>query len=267
MKEVVSTWLIRSYKKQFKESTEIKIRLEVYGFYIDVECDPSNVDFVEWLASKFSNHMKMDWYTKNALWLYWIRGDDEEEIYLDLRHMMIIRMHGSMNGIEKSRGLKKNHGWMMKLRRNLMMKYVMNYEGLEDGDLKDEALKKAILEGSWGHENREGKNFCSWLKECFGNYHELDYELMKKLEEYWMKRRKDLRKEKSKLLGMPYEKPPTFKLEMFEVIKYSLGPEEEYVSIKEYEYDIWLRTKENASCIYEEIFHKKDKGWSVTRTK
>ncbi|GJZ87738.1 hypothetical protein Tco_0659348, partial [Tanacetum coccineum] len=41
-------------------------------------CDPSNVDFAKWLASKFSNHMKMDWYTKNALWLYWIRGDDEE---------------------------------------------------------------------------------------------------------------------------------------------------------------------------------------------
>ncbi|GKA54741.1 hypothetical protein Tco_0753690, partial [Tanacetum coccineum] len=57
---------------------------------------------------------------------------------------------------------------------------------LEDGDLQDEALKeKAILEGSYGHENREGNNFCSWLKECFGNHQELDYELMRKLEEYW----------------------------------------------------------------------------------
>ncbi|GJX82493.1 hypothetical protein Tco_0331974 [Tanacetum coccineum] len=69
------------------------------------------------------------------------------------------------------------------------MTYFQNYEwydALEDDDLKNEALiEKAILEGSRGHENREGENFCSWLKECFGNYHELDYELMRKLEEYW----------------------------------------------------------------------------------
>ncbi|GJR68925.1 hypothetical protein Tco_0014990 [Tanacetum coccineum] len=30
------------------------------------------------MDSKFSNHSTMDWYTKNALWIYWIRGDDEE---------------------------------------------------------------------------------------------------------------------------------------------------------------------------------------------
>ncbi|GKB73556.1 hypothetical protein Tco_0934968, partial [Tanacetum coccineum] len=46
---VVATWLVRSYKKQFEEYMEIKKQWEV--------C--------------------MDWYTKNALWLYWKRGDDE----------------------------------------------------------------------------------------------------------------------------------------------------------------------------------------------
>ncbi|GJV02974.1 hypothetical protein Tco_1336543 [Tanacetum coccineum] len=318
-------------------------------------CDPSNVDFAKWLASKFSNHMKMDWYTKNALWLYWIRGDDEEvltdeEIY-DLEEEKVSEekeiveisrtkmnifdfetpLYRSMNGIEKSRGLKKNHGWMMKLGRNLMMKYVMNainfnskvdtlngllwYEGLEDGDLKDEALKeKAILEGSWGHENREGKNFCSWLKECFvdqerfdshgpmqdngdddiiglddyligqdATYYEDEEEegfkerkrkllgmpyLIGQDATYYEDEKEEIFKErKIKLLRMPYEKPPTFKSEKFEVIKYLLGPEEEYVSIKEYEYDIWLRTEESVSRIYEEIFHKKDEGWSVTHTK
>ncbi|GJS67939.1 putative reverse transcriptase domain-containing protein [Tanacetum coccineum] len=30
-----------------------------------------------WLASKFYNHLEIDWYTKNALWVYWMRGDDE----------------------------------------------------------------------------------------------------------------------------------------------------------------------------------------------
>ncbi|GKF00291.1 hypothetical protein Tco_0023641 [Tanacetum coccineum] len=56
----------------------IKKQKEVSGLDADVDYDPSNVDFAELLASKFSNHMAMDWYTKNALWIYWTRGDDEE---------------------------------------------------------------------------------------------------------------------------------------------------------------------------------------------
>ncbi|GJW29509.1 hypothetical protein Tco_0046384 [Tanacetum coccineum] len=78
----VEQWLdlkFGDHKKVDREIMEkIKRRLEVYGLYTDMECDPSNGDFTEWLSSKFSNHMKMDWYAKNALWLYWIRGDDEE---------------------------------------------------------------------------------------------------------------------------------------------------------------------------------------------
>ncbi|GJU74589.1 hypothetical protein Tco_1265994 [Tanacetum coccineum] len=77
VEEVVSTWLIRSYKKQFEEYMEIKRQLEVRGINTDVECDPTNEDFAKWLASKFNTHMTMDWYTKDALWLYWKRRDDE----------------------------------------------------------------------------------------------------------------------------------------------------------------------------------------------
>ncbi|GJY69653.1 hypothetical protein Tco_0472635 [Tanacetum coccineum] len=231
------------------------------------------------------------------------------------------KIHGSMNGIIKCHGLRKNHG-------------------LEDSNLKEETLKeKAILEGSWGHENRKGKNFCSWLKESFGNYHELDYELILKLEEYWWGKKEeedlskdawstylpsddndaiqanqerkdervvrrfgvthsqeihdddaiqatqelfddhkpigddddigdlddyliphdepyyvdeeeeDFKERRSKLLGIPYEKPPTFKSKKFEVIKYSFEPVEEYVS-----------------HVYQDIFRKKDEGWFVTKT-
>ncbi|GJZ09492.1 hypothetical protein Tco_0543775 [Tanacetum coccineum] len=158
------------------------------------------------------------------------------------------------------------------------------YEGLKDGDLKDEALKeKSILEGSWGHENRKENNFCSWLKESFGinNGNDAiqanqewfdDHELMKDddddirdLDNNLIS--KGFKERKSKLIGIPYEKPPTFKSENFEVIKYSFGPVEEYVTIKEYEYDIWVRTKENMSHVYQESFCKKDEGWSLKRTK
>ena len=44
----------------------------------DINYDPNNVDFLGWLASKFNNHKTMDRATKNVLWIYWIRGEDEE---------------------------------------------------------------------------------------------------------------------------------------------------------------------------------------------
>ncbi|GKE38258.1 hypothetical protein Tco_1461663 [Tanacetum coccineum] len=57
------------------------------------------------------------------------------------------------------------------------------------------------------------------------------------------------------------------KAEKFEAIQYSLGPNEEYIAIRSYEYDIWERNEDNISKIYQDIFQKKDDGWKVTRTK
>ncbi|GJU24066.1 hypothetical protein Tco_1162687, partial [Tanacetum coccineum] len=46
----------------------------------DMGYDPSDVAFTEWLGSKNFNYKTMDHYTKKALWIYWIRGDDEVEL-------------------------------------------------------------------------------------------------------------------------------------------------------------------------------------------
>nr|GEY87774.1 retrovirus-related Pol polyprotein from transposon TNT 1-94 [Tanacetum cinerariifolium] len=77
---VVSKWLVRSYKTQFDEYMEIKKQWVTRGIDADMEYDPYDVEFAEWLASKFYNHKTMDRYTKNALWIYRTRGDDEVEI-------------------------------------------------------------------------------------------------------------------------------------------------------------------------------------------
>nr|GFB63446.1 zf-BED domain-containing protein [Tanacetum cinerariifolium] len=77
---VVSILLGQSYKKQFDEYMEIKKQWVTRGINTHMEYDPSDVEFVEWLASKFYNHKTMDWYTKNALWIYWPRGNDEVEL-------------------------------------------------------------------------------------------------------------------------------------------------------------------------------------------
>ncbi|GKA61776.1 hypothetical protein Tco_0761295 [Tanacetum coccineum] len=57
------------------------------------------------------------------------------------------------------------------------------------------------------------------------------------------------------------------KTEKFKSIQYSLGPNEEYIAVRSYEYDIWERNENNMSKIYQDIFQKKDEGWKVTRTK
>ncbi|GJW46625.1 hypothetical protein Tco_0078271 [Tanacetum coccineum] len=46
----------------------------------DMGYDPSDVAFTEWLGSKFFNYKTMDHYIMKALWIYWIRGDDEVEL-------------------------------------------------------------------------------------------------------------------------------------------------------------------------------------------
>ncbi|GKB37302.1 hypothetical protein Tco_0882244 [Tanacetum coccineum] len=46
----------------------------------DMGYDQSDVAFTERLGSKIFNYKTMDHYIKKALWIYWIRGDDEVEL-------------------------------------------------------------------------------------------------------------------------------------------------------------------------------------------
>ncbi|GKE14447.1 hypothetical protein Tco_1422024 [Tanacetum coccineum] len=55
------------------------------------------------------------------------------------------------------------------------------------------------------------------------------------------------------------------KAEKFEAIKYSLGPNKEYIAIRRCEYNAWERNKDTIAQIYQEIFQKKDNGWNVMR--
>ncbi|GJY40591.1 hypothetical protein Tco_0427861 [Tanacetum coccineum] len=62
------------------------------------------------------------------------------------------------------------------------------YTELADGKLKDETLAlKSKIEGSWGDATPGVIKFCRWLKCCFENFHELEYEVLVKLQECWWK--------------------------------------------------------------------------------
>ncbi|GKF05734.1 hypothetical protein Tco_0036402 [Tanacetum coccineum] len=198
------------------------------------------------------------------------------ESYMDLRHMKIIRIRGCMNGIEKSRGLKKNqwldYGTWKEPNDDISHKY------------KPFQFKSGHIQWPSCNSNEDGYfnrgNFLRIIQvvdqELFDRDEPMqdnDDDDIMDLEDYFIRQdacyfvdeeEERFKKRKSILLGMPYEKPPTFKSKKFKVTKYSLGPEEEYVTIKEYEYDIWLRTEENVSHVYENKFRKKDEGWSVT---
>nr|GEW02467.1 integrase, catalytic region, zinc finger, CCHC-type, peptidase aspartic, catalytic [Tanacetum cinerariifolium] len=62
------------------------------------------------------------------------------------------------------------------------------YDELTDGKLKKEALvHKAGFKESWGDATLGVMKLCAWLKSSFENFHELDYDVLIKLEECWWK--------------------------------------------------------------------------------
>ncbi|GJT62231.1 VIER F-box protein 2, partial [Tanacetum coccineum] len=99
-----------------------------------------------------------------------------------------------------------------------------SYDALKDSELKDEALRnKAIMEGLIDEDDESSNNERC---ELFNN-HEL----------------------------------PVCNIRKFEMIKYSFGDDEEYVAIKEDEYDELTNTSKEAIHAYREIFRMMDEGW------
>ncbi|GJU78417.1 hypothetical protein Tco_1275487 [Tanacetum coccineum] len=100
------------------------------------------------------------------------------------------------------------------------------YEALEDSKLKDEALRnKAIMEGFINEDESH--------------------------------------KEREELCEV--HKMPVCNVRRYKMIKYSFNNDEEYVAVKEDEYDDLTITREEACRAYQEIFWIMDEGWMVTR--
>ncbi|GJX53009.1 hypothetical protein Tco_0281378 [Tanacetum coccineum] len=265
----------------------------------DMGFDPSDIAFTEWLGSKFFNYKTMDHYTMKALWIYWIRGDDEVELtdeeFSDNEDEIaevfridtnifdyetpICSAFNEFNyllkfGTETERVIHtckpfnyKNGcsewptcSWMNDgycnggnlpgtfiIENQLHYQDYEWYKALEDSELKDEALRnKAIMEGFIKDDDDESSYEQMRRWDIYTNY-----------DDTYKKNHDD--NEREELCEV--HEPPVCMIQRFEMIKYSFGQGEEYVVIKEDEYDDLARTSNNACRTYQEIFRMMDEGW------
>ncbi|GJV94642.1 hypothetical protein Tco_1546219 [Tanacetum coccineum] len=127
------------------------------------------------------------------------------------------------------------------------------YESLKDSELKEQALRnKAIMEGLISDDESSNDGWRRWESHeiTYHDHDEIEYE-------------NETHDERQELCE-------THELSMcnmrrFKMIKYSFGQDEEYVAVKEDEYDNLARTSGDACRAYQEIFCMIDEGWMVTR--
>ncbi|GKC23799.1 hypothetical protein Tco_1025949 [Tanacetum coccineum] len=211
-------------------------------------------DDLDWLHLKFGDHRTVDKEIVESV----KRGDDEEVLTDDelsnlekedlredneIAEIDVDVLTGDLPRFKTYEDYK--NAWIYKWNKEVPWNYEW-YEGPEDSDLKEEALKE---KPSWKDHGdmriEKERTFALTNQEWFDGHElmdddddigDLDDYLIPNNTPYYVDEEEERFKEKrSKLLVIPYEKPPTFKSEKFEVIKYSLGPAKEYVSIKEYD--------------------------------
>ncbi|GJX62931.1 hypothetical protein Tco_0295831 [Tanacetum coccineum] len=191
---------------------------------------------------------------------YRVRGDDEVELTDEESSNSDDEDEESRLIYLTSRHLCKDDGYCN--RGNLLIGNILRYQDLEwyealkDGKLKEEALKnKAIMEGMIGEDDESSNE--GWRR--WGNFNntnrdnERSENVMKKEDE----ERYDV---------FDDHEPSICNIGRFEMIKYSFRDGEEYVAIKENEYDDLTNTRMEAIHAYQEIFRMMDGGWMVTRT-
>ncbi|GJX53453.1 hypothetical protein Tco_1537222 [Tanacetum coccineum] len=120
------------------------------------------------------------------------------------------------------------------------------YEALEESKLKDEALRyKAIMEGFIKEDDDESRYEQKRRWNIYTNYDDA----------YEMSHEDNETKELCKVHELP-----VCNIRKYMMIKYSFNNEEEYVAVKEDEYDDLMITRQEACRAYQEIFRKMDKG-------
>ncbi|GKA67051.1 hypothetical protein Tco_0766859, partial [Tanacetum coccineum] len=127
------------------------------------------------------------------------------------------------------------------------------YDELAEGKLKEETLMhKAKVKESWGNTTPGVMKFCAWLINNFENFHELDYNVLVKLQEcWWIINAHEV---------TPFTRLEICKIRRSEMMKYSFNADEEYIAIKEFEY--LNHSKDNLDA-HRELLRIIKEGWLV----
>ncbi|GJV99826.1 hypothetical protein Tco_1555078 [Tanacetum coccineum] len=127
------------------------------------------------------------------------------------------------------------------------------YEALKDEELKEKALRnKAIMEGTIDDDESSYERHKRWNVYNDKN-HDHEYEMDHKVDE------------RQEIYSNETHEPLVCNIRRFEMIKYSFEDDEEYVVVKEDEYDDLTSIRKDACRAYQEIFCVMDEGWTVTR--
>ncbi|GKB62605.1 hypothetical protein Tco_0918791 [Tanacetum coccineum] len=171
------------------------------------------------------------------------------------------------------------------------------YDELADGKLKDETLAlKAKTEESWGDATLGVLKFCKWLKNCFENFHELEYKKVNtqeiapftRMENFGQRPYANIKTkwgnnphlDTNRIFGRNYEASnvsgtqghnddkddptpelPAYKIRRFDMMNYSFHDGKEYISIKESEH---LNHSKPSLDAYRELLRLIEEGWVVT---
>ncbi|GKC78167.1 hypothetical protein Tco_1128941 [Tanacetum coccineum] len=260
----------------------------------DMGFDPSDIAFTEWLGSKFFNYKTMDHYTMKALWIYWIRGDNEDimgfKTYDDYKNDWIYEWNKDVPWVDE-KPLTDTRVWT-EPKPVMHTCKPFNYKTwcsewptcswMNDGYCNGGNLPRTfIIENQLRYqdyewykalEDNELKNEALRNKAIMDGFindeiEESSYEQIKQWDIYtnYDDTYKTNHDDNERNGLCEVHEPPKCTIQRFKMIKYSFGQGEEYVAIKKDEYDDLARTSNDACRAYQEIFLIMDEGWMVTR--
>ncbi|GKB97094.1 hypothetical protein Tco_0983231 [Tanacetum coccineum] len=123
----------------------------------DMGYDPSDVTFIEWLGSKNFNYITMDQHTMKALWIYWIRRDDEVELTdeessdNDDEIAEVFRIDTNIFNYETPLYSAFNEfNYLLKVDPDLLTKDIMGFKTYED--YKDDSIYEWNKDLPWVYE-------------------------------------------------------------------------------------------------------------------
>nr|GEX96381.1 hypothetical protein [Tanacetum cinerariifolium] len=255
----------------------------------DMGYDPFDVPFIKWLGSKNFNYKTIDHYTMKALWIYWIRVDDEVELTneessdVEDEVAEVFRIETNLFNFKTPMCKAfKEFNYLLQIDHDLLTKDIEGFKTYEDyknnwiyewnkdipwvdekpwtnaGDyewykaLEDSKLKDEALRNKTimeGFVNEDDDESRYEQKRQWNVYTNYD-------DAYEMNHDDKEREELCKVHELS-----VCNVRRYIMIKNSFNNDAEYVAIKENEYDDLTIIRKEACQVYQEIFRIIDEGW------